>query len=168
MDKKDHLLLAGNVIVIKQNIITKEKKTFVSNNLIVNNGDLFYAEASMGSESWTPGFMRLGIDPASGDIAKGDNDVNSFEAGGNQAIDAGYPQTDDGDSDNTGAGTDIVSWRTSFGTSAANITSLSEIAVVNSSTSPDKAVCHAVFAAPFNKTSDDTLKVFVNHEFLGS
>ena len=137
-------------------------------NLVTDNGDLYYAEAAMGSESWTPTGFRMGTDPASADVAKADNDVNSFATGTNQLTDAGYPKTNDDDGDNTGAGTDIVSWRVSFGTSAANVNSLGEIAICDSLTGPTKALCHAVFSAPFNKTSDDTLKVFVNHTFTGA
>jgi hypothetical protein len=75
--------------------------------------------------------------------------------------------TDDSDSDNVSS-VDIVTWRVSYGSSASNVDSISEISLVDSLTGPVKALCHAVFAAPFGKTSDDTLKVFVNHQFLGS
>lgn len=112
--------------------------------------------------------MQLGSNPASADVAKGDTDVNSYLA--SKVTDATYPQTSDDDSDNTSGGVDVVTWRVSFGAADANVTSISEVAVVNSigNGSPTAAICHAVFATPFNKTSDDTLKVIINHEFSGS
>ncbi len=163
----EQLKLCGNIVVIKENLITGRKETFKSKNIITNDGDQYYAEASMGSESWTPTGFRMGTDPASADIAKADTDVNSFLAGTNQSADAGYPKTDDDDSDNV-TSVDIVTWRISYGTSAANVNSISEIAIVDSLTGPTKSLCHAVFATPFAKTSDDTLKVFVNHTFNGT
>jgi len=163
----DKMLLAGEVVAVLENRITNKKRFFATRNLITTDGDTYYAEASMGSESWSVAGMRLGWDPASADVAKADTDVNSYLAGTQQAIDAGYPMTDDTDGDNVSSN-DIVSWRVSYGSSAANVTSISEIAIVDNITSPTKALCHAVFATAFAKTSDDTLKVFVNHEFLGS
>ena len=166
MKQKEKLILAGEVIVVRENMITGEKKRFVTRNLITNDGDIFYAHKAFGSDYWTPGFFRMGSDPASADVAKSDTDVNSFLATTNQAIDGGYPKADDDDADNVSS-LDILTWRCSYGTGAANVNSISEIAICDSSTSPSKALCHAVFATPFAKTSDDTLKVFVNHEFLG-
>ena len=163
----DHLLLAGEVVAILKNKRTGNQYKFVTRNLVTNAGDQYYAEASVGSESWSVVGMRLGWDPASADVAKADTDVNSFLTGTNQNLDAGYPMTDDSDGDNVSS-VDIVSWRVSYGSSAANVGSISEIALVDNIASPTKALCHAVFATAFAKTSDDTLKIFVNHEFLGS
>ena len=164
---KDKMLLAGICVAVRRNQITGKIDKFFGKNIVTNDGDQFYAEASMGSESWSVVGMRLGSDPASADVAKDDTDVNSFLTGTQQLIDSGYPMTDDTDSDNVSS-VDIVSWRVSYGSSAANVTSISELSLVDSATGPVKALCHAVFATPFAKTSDDTLKVFVNHQFSGT
>jgi hypothetical protein len=163
----EKMLLAGEVLAVKQNIKTGRQEFIFGKNIITNDGDQYYAEASVGSESWSVAGMRMGSDPASADVAKGDTDVNSFLAGTNKAIDAGYPKTDDDDSDNVSS-VDIVTWRVSYAAGDANVNSISEVSLVDSHAGPVKALCHAVFAAPFNKTSDDTLKVFINHTFEGS
>ena len=50
-----------------------------------------------------------------------------------------------------------------------NVSSIAEFSFVDSiSTTPTKALNHALFDAVFAKTSADTLKVFANHVFLGS
>ena len=81
--------------------------------------------------------------------------------------DATYPQTDDQDGDNTGAGVDIVTWRYSYTTAQGNVVDIIEGAIVDNDTTPTAALCHFLFAGIFTKTSSDTLKVFVNHTFTG-
>jgi hypothetical protein len=164
---KDSILLAGEVLAVLENQKTGKIRRYFGKNLVTNDGDEYYATSVPGSASWDVVGMRLGSDPASADVAKGDTDVASFLSGTNQLLDAGYPMTDDNDSDNVSS-VDILSWRVSFGSSASNVDSISEISLVDSIDGPVKALCHAVFATPFGKTSDDTLKVFVNHQFLGS
>lgn len=164
---KEHILIAGEVIAVLENIKTGKIQRFYGKNIVTDDGDEYYATAVPGSASWAVTGMRLGSDPASADVAKGDTDVNSFLSGTEQAIDAGYPMTDDDDSDNVSS-VDILTWRVSYGSSASNVDSIGEVSIVDSNTGPVKALCHAVFAAAFSKTSDDTLKVFVNHQFLGS
>ena len=159
--------LKGLVVCVLTDQFGRPISRAESENIVTNDGDQYYAEASMGSESWAVTGMRLGSDPASADVAKADTDVNSFLTGTQQDIDSGYPKTDDDDSDNVSS-VDIVTWRVSYGSSAANVNSISEVSIVDSNTGPVKALCHAVFATPFAKTSDDTLKVFVNHEFSGT
>jgi len=165
---KSTMLLAGTVIAVRENKKTGRKDTYVTKNLVTQDGCQYYAEAVPGSASWAVAGMRLGSDPASADVASGDTDVNSFLAGTGHDIDAGYPVTSDDDTDNTGAATDVVTWRVSYGAAEGNVNSISEVALVDSHGGPTKALCHAVFSSPFNKTSDDTLKVFVNHEMQGS
>lgn len=157
-----------NVVAILINEKTGRKKFIEGKNLVTNDGDQYYAEGAVGSPSKAMIGFHLGSDPASADVAKGDTDVNSYLA--NKATDATYPQTSDDDSDNTSGGMDVVTWRCSFGAADANVNSIGEVAVINSlgDGNPTAAICHAVFAAPFNKTSDDTLKVIINHEFSGS
>ncbi len=160
--------MSGNCIAVLSNIKTGSKELFFAENLVTNGGDQYYAEGGVGSPSVAMQGMHLGSDPASGDVAKGDTDVNSYLA--SKAIDATYPQTSDGDTDNTSGAVDTVTWRVSFTAGEANVNSISEVAVVNSigDGNPTAAICHAVFGTPFSKTSDDTLKVFINHNFLGS
>lgn len=62
----------------------------------------------------------------------------------------------------------VVTWRYSYSTSEGNIASIAELAIVDNRTTPTAALCHALFAASFTKTSSDTLKIFVNHTFTGT
>ncbi len=139
-------------------------------NLVTNDGDVYYAQSS-GSETPTDDFdaavggLRHGS--ASTAATKTDTDVTTFLSGTGLVVDATYPTTNDSDGDNTGAGTDILTWRFSYGTGDGNATGIYEGAIVENRTTPTAALTHYIYAASFNKTSSDTLKVFVNHEFLG-
>lgn len=142
----------------------KQQATFYGKNLVTNSGDQFYAEAAVASGSvLTVAGMRLGTTATA--PAKTDTDVGGA-AIGSVAIDSGYPRTADNDGDNTGAGADVVTWRASFGTGLANASGIQEVAIVNSLTAPTAALMRGTLAS-FNKTSSDTLKMFVNHTMNG-
>jgi carbon monoxide dehydrogenase subunit G len=154
-----------NVLALLRDVRTGLLRAVPGCNIVTNDGDQYYAEAAVGTPSWSVAGMRLGTDNTT--PTKTDTDVTTFLAGSGKAIDGTYPQTDDGDADNTGAGVDIVTWRVSYGTSEGNGTGIIELAIVDNITTPTKALTHALFGASFNKTSSDTLKVFANHTFNG-
>ena len=103
--------------------------------------------------------------------AKGDTytSVTTPITASRKVKDSGYPKTNDSDSDNTGAGTDIVTWRTSWTTSDFNATAIIGGCFHVGGASPgssDKLLTHYSITS-FNKTASDTLKIFVNHTFNG-
>src|SRR3990172_3462182 len=106
--------------------------------------------------------MRLG-NGGSAPI-KSDSDVTTF-VGTGLAIDGTYPKTNDGDASNTGAGIDIVSWKSTWATGQNNV-QMQEGAITDHPSTPTEALCHFLFTQ-FTKTSSQTLAVFVNHEMLG-
>jgi hypothetical protein len=139
-------------------------------NIVTTAGDVYYAQMAAG-EAPTNDFdgaasgLRLGDDNTA--PTKADTDVTNFLAGSAHALDATYEKTNDGDSDNTGAGANVVTWRYSYTTGEGNVNGIEEGAIVDDRTTPTVALTHFLFAAPFNKTATDTLKVFINHEFTG-
>lgn len=156
-----------NCVALLKDIRTGEERVVLGANLVTATGDRWYAESVVDSQTWTPAFMRLGSATTTG--SKASIDVGTYLSTTAKAIDAGYPRTADNDSDNTSGGITVVTWRVSWATGEANVNSIAEFAVCDSgTTNPTKALNHAVFAAPFSKTSNDTLKVFANHVFLGS
>jgi len=167
----EHIGLAGKVIVVLENQHTGQRRVHVAKNIVTNAGDQYYAEMACG-ETPTNDFdaaaagIRLGTGFSSAD--KDDTDVDSEDSNGRLDIDTGYPKTNDSDGDNSGAGTDVVTWRFSYGTSEGNITDIDECAIVDDRTTPTAALCHAEFTTPFTKTSADTMKIFVNHTFNGT
>lgn len=146
------------------------KITIPGINLVTNDGDTYYAQ-SAGGETPDDDFdaagagLRLGDDNTS--PTKSDTDVTSFLAGTGLDVDASYPQTDDGDSDNTGAAVDTLTWTYSYLTSEGNAVDIIEGAIVDDRTTPTAALTHFLFSGAYTKTSSDTLKVIVNSNFLG-
>jgi|GEM_PF-1317076 hypothetical protein len=154
-----------NVAAVLRNVHTGAFRVVFGANLVTNDGDQYYAEAAVGSPSWSVAGMRLGTEATVAE--KTDTDVGTFLAGSGKAPKATYPKTGDADTDNTGAGVDVVTWTTEYTTAEGNGNGIAELAIVNHLTTPTKALTHALFAAPFDKTSSDTLKVIVNHTFNG-
>ncbi|MFM7795178.1 MAG: hypothetical protein ACKO7N_00240, partial [Candidatus Nitrosotenuis sp.] len=144
-------------------------------NIVTDSGDLFYAQKGAG-ESPTSDFAgangRMELRTGSVTPAKGDTytNVTTPVTASRKVIDAGYPKTNDSDTDNTGAGTDIVTWRTSWTTGDFSASAIIGGCIHVGGSSPvsaTKVLTHFSITS-FDKTSSDTLKIFVNHTFNGT
>jgi len=155
----------NNIVAILNRGIFPHKIVY-GKNLVTNDGDKYYAQSGAG-ETPSTAYVGMRLGTSSTPATKTDDDVTTENGAGRHTTDATYPKTDDPDSDNTGAGIDIVSWRSSYALAEGNIVDIVEGAIVDSLTAPTSALCHWIFAAAFTKTSNDTLKVFVNHTFNG-
>jgi hypothetical protein len=170
----------GNQINPDLNIcIVKEaqdgtKTWYYAKNIVTDDGDLFYAQQSVG-ETPTSDFDgasgRMELRTGTATPAKSDTytSVTTPVTASRKIIDSTYPTTNDSDSDNTGAGTDIVTWRTSWTTSDFNATAIIGGCIHVGAASPvsgTKLLTHFSITS-FDKTSSDTLKIFVNHTFNG-
>lgn len=162
-----------NICIVSESK-TGEKTWYYAKNIVTNDGDLFYAQQAVG-ETPTSDFDgasgRMELRTGSATPAKGDTyaQVATPVAASRKAIDANYPKTNDGDSDNTGAGTDIVTWRTSWTTSDFSASAIIGGCIHVGAASPasgTKLLTHFSITS-FDKTSSDTLKIFVNHTFNG-
>lgn len=147
------------------------KEWYQAKNIVTDQGDRFYAQTVVGTALTvnfkTSGFLRLGTSSVT--PTKSDTDVGSVVPGGSVALDSGYPLVSDPDTDNTGSGADIVTWRFTFGTAAANAAGIAEGAITNvAGPTAGSALTRFLFASTFTKTSSDTLKIFVNHEMRGT
>lgn len=154
------------------------KRLHAVHNIVTNDGDVYYAER-MANESPTNTFANLylsTVDWDSGHPAKTSNSDNiaSVISGSSKAVDGTYPQTNDADADNTGAGTDVVTWRFSyakgdFSDNDIDAGAIAEASVTSwGSASLNDPLLTAFDITPaFAKTSNDTLKVFVNHTANG-
>lgn len=172
----DKCRIRGQVVAVLKNEQTGEKRVHVTHNIVTNAGDEYYAEAAAGeATNFTVAGMRLGSNagipsaPLKTDVKLQTTTGSSLIASSAKAIDATYPKTSDPDTDNPGAGADIVTWRTSYTTAEANSADIASLDLPDSLTdgSITKSLAVANFAAKFTKTSADTLKVFVNHTFNG-
>lgn len=166
---REGVQVAGQILALLTHQPSGEILKIRGLNIVTNDGDVYYAQSAV-AETPTDDFdaaaagFRLGTSATA--PTKTDTDVTTENSAGRKATDATYPQTDDQDADNTGAGTDIVTWRVSYTVSEANITGIQEGAIVDERTTPTAALTHFLMTS-FTKTSSDTLKIFVNHTMNG-
>ena len=163
-----------NICIVKENQDTGEKTWYHAKNIVTNDGDLYYAQKSVGGTptsdfGGSDGRMELRTGSATPAKAHVYSDVTTPVTASRKIKDGAYPKTADDDSDNTGAGADIVTWRTSWTTSDFNATAIIGGCFHVGGASPasgSKLLTHFSITS-FNKTASDTLKIFVNHTFNG-
>ena len=163
-----------NVCIVKENTLTGQKTWLYTHNIVTNDGDLYYAQKSVGGTptsdfGGSDGRMELRTGSATPAKAHVYSDVTTPVTASRKVKDNTYPKTADDDSDNTGAGADIVTWRTSWTTSDFNATAIIGGCFHVGGASPasgSKLLTHFSITS-FNKTASDTLKIFVNHTFNG-
>lgn len=178
----DNLAIIGSVVAVLKN--KWGIRTVKVRNIVTDDGDLYYAERAVLLTTGTPiapvptnftdtngvpdMIMEL-YNGASGAPAKGNNRSNlaGLVTGSAKAIDSGYPKVNDGDSDNTGSGTDVATYRVSYLTSEANASGIDDVILTNPSPGASEVLIMHADGLNINKTSADTLKVFVNHTFNG-
>lgn len=160
----------GNVVAVLDNVIMGHRRIIHGANIVTNDGDVYYAEsicAETPTDDFDGGTSGIRLGSAATPPTKTSTDVGTFIAGTGKGLEATYPMTSDTDGDNTGSGVDIVSWKFAYTTAQGIASGIQEGAIVDDITTPTAALAHFLFAASFNKTASDTLKVFVNHECLG-
>jgi len=138
-----------------------------ASNIVTDAGDLFYAQL-MAAEATTNTFTTHELGSA-GTPGKAANRSGFTPIASTQKVQAAtYPKTNDGDADNTGAGTDIRTTLASYAKGDFTAASITHGWVTNPTPGASEALLTGyAFAATFAKTANDTLKVFVNHEALG-
>lgn len=138
-----------------------------ASNIVTNDGDVYYAQKGAGvapTNAFGTHFMGSAGTP--GKTAT----YGSFTAiaGSVQANDGTYPTTADADTDNTAGGTSIVTHRVSYSKASFNAASITHGGItVTGPVAGSKLLTGYAWASAFQKTVDDTLKVFVNHTMLG-
>lgn len=185
----DVVQVGSSVVVVLTNEKTGKKRTFMSRNIVTNAGDLYYSERCVLLTTGTPigpvptnftdtnGVPDMIMElydntPANNAPAKGNDRsdlLGTIAPSSSQPMDATYPLVNDPDADNTGSGTDIITYRRSYTSGQANLADITDLILTNPSPgASEPVIMHAEFPASFGKTSDDTLKVFVNHRINGT
>ena len=136
-------------------------------NIVTSDGDQYYAEASVGA-ALTNAF---GIhEMASGGTPGKSADRSDFTTIGSseKAHTGGYPTNDDSDADNTGAGVTVVSYLATYSKSDFSHAAITHGIITNSGPGASEPLLTGyAFSGSFQKTTNDTLKVFVNHALTG-
>ncbi len=161
-----------NILIVREN--EKGSELIYASNIVTDAGDVYYAQSAT-AETPTNAFTSLYLSETvwSPSPAKDSDsaDLATIIAGTEKAVSATYPKTNDGDSDNTGAGTDVVSWLFSYTQGDFNSLAITagaiSIAAVPAWGSGTTPMLTAFDLSSFAKSASDTLKVFVNHTMNG-
>ena len=150
----------GGLMVPKTDIIP-------ASNIVTNDGDYFYARAVY-DESNIDVFDVLELGSAGTPAKAADRSDFTEIADTEQAFDSGYPMTDDQDADNTGAGTDVISYTTSYVADTFTHAAVTDGWITNATPGASENLLTGFdFAAAFAVTATDTLKVIINHTMNG-
>ena len=139
-----------------------------ASNIVTDAGDIYYAQLGA-SEATTNAFGVHELASAGTPGKAATRATFTPIASTEKAHTATYPKTNDGDADNTGAGTDIVTYLATYAKVDFNATGITHGMITNVTPGASEPLLTGyAFAASFDKTADDTLKVFVNHTFTGA
>lgn len=172
--------IVGQVVAVLIDTKTGKKETKVVANIVNDQGDLFYAYRAAdeqppdslftnGAAKTFDGIMEL-YKSVSAAPSKGANrgglTGGVLITGSAKAMDSGYPKRNDDDTDNTGAGADIVTYRVTYTTGEANDT-FDDVVITNPSPGASENLLMWADGLGRIKTNTDVLKVFVNHRMNG-
>lgn len=155
--------------LLPQSLIQPE--IVLASNIVTNCGDIHYAERSATeavTNSFAYTYMCTSRLQALGKTITSSDFVLVGSSGKEQT--ATYPQTDDSDGDNTGAGIDIVTWLVTYAAADFTANGITDGVISNSGevdVGGGVLLTGFTFVTSFNKAITDTLKVFVNHQLDG-
>lgn len=171
------------VMVLKDAATGKVLRVVQSHNRVVDDGTLYYAQRGANETptyTFNAGKLALAssylVTEASGTTQTLGRLTFGSGTSGIRNFDSTYPKTNDSDTDNTGAGVRVVTYRRTYATSEANFT-IKALGICRNGATTNPAAAASLrkilnyltfaTAEQITKTSSQTLKVFVNHTFSG-
>ncbi len=145
------------------------KRKFVCKNIITDAGDIFYAQRGA-EETPDNNFANLVLGSTATPNTSKTSTTSSITEINNteKAPSSGYPKTNDDDADNGYGGENVVTWKYAYGKADFNAASITEGIIKKAAAGAGQPVlCHFAFPSSFEKTSNDTLSIFVNHKSEG-
>ena len=157
------------VVVIERQDGTKDIRRYDDVNIVTNAGDRWYAQRAAG-ETPTNNFNTMvlgnGTQPTWGKTSNYSN-LGGPISGSAKVVSSGYPKTNDTDPDNTGGGVDVVTWKFSWAKADFSATGINQAVITIPSPTSGSPILTGFNMTAFDKTSNDTLTIFVNHSFEG-
>lgn len=182
---RDIIGIRGKVCAVLRDTKTGKTRIIEGRNLVTNDGDLYYAERGALLTTGTPispvptnftdtngvpdMIMEVGTDatPPAADKTNNRSALTNQVVASQKAMDAGYPKVNDLDADNTGKGADIVTYKVSWTTGDFNATGITQVCITNPSPIAAEVLLTYIVLTSFNKTSTDTLTMYINHSLTG-
>lgn len=155
------------------------KTWYFGANVVTDLGDEYYAQQATNAtptNDFAGANDRCELRTSADTPAKGDRlgEVLGVQTSTRKALTSTYPKVDNSDTDNSGRGLKVATYRYDWLTTDFNLTGLVGGAIHAACASPSYTagtgsplLTHFSITS-FDKTSSDTLKLYVNHSFLGS
>ncbi|MBA7586428.1 hypothetical protein ES708_28426 [subsurface metagenome] len=146
-----------------------KKKIIRAKNIITNVGDMFYAQKIVG-EPPTHNFQNCVLGYGTAASHKAYCYAEFWEAipDSEKAPEPGYPKRNDTDPDNTGAGLKVATYKYIWAGGDFNHAAISEGCITEPSPGDySELLTRWLFEAPFAKTAEQVLVLFINHDCLG-
>jgi hypothetical protein len=157
------------VVVLEKNNGEKKIWKYEDVNIVTNEGDRYYAQRAAG-ETPTNNFNTMYLGNGSQPTWTKTSNYGTLTgaiSGSAKTVASGYPKTNDTDPDNTGGGVDVVTWKFSWAKADFSATGINQAVISISGASSTSPILTGFNMTPFDKTSNDTLTIFVNHSFEG-
>ena len=170
---KELLSVECDAFVILTNHETGEVKVIPGRNLVTNAGDQWYAESACGQTPTVDHdslYLATACSEAGGNPTKTSNYSHfTVHAGSEKHATAAYPQCPDPDTDNTGDGVDIVSWKFEYTTADGPFVDITHSFISDTGASGSDPILNGYkWAAAWSKDAATSAKIFANHEMLGA
>jgi len=166
----EELALLSDALVVLVNEKTADRIIIPGRNIVTDEGDKYYAQKACG-ETPTNNFNSLYLATAGPDpVGKTDNyDSFTVASGSEKAVSTGYPKTNDDDSDNTGSGVDVITWKFEYTTSDGPFSSITHSFISVASATTGSAILNSYkWASSWDKDGSTSCKVFANHTENGT
>jgi hypothetical protein len=166
---REMLGIDADAFVVLTNEKTGAVRVIPGRNLVTDEGDKYYAQSACG-ETPTKTFANLYLATSGPDPVLKTTDYDDFGGiTGEKAPTATYPKTNDGDSDNTGAGVDVISWKYEYTTSDGPFTDITHSFISVASAGAGEAILNGYkWAAAWSKDAATSAKIFANHTVNGT
>jgi len=161
-----------DALLVLTNEKTGAEERIWGRNLVTDAGDDWYAQSAC-SQTPTNAFANLYLATACSEAGGNPTKTSTYAnftvvAGSSKAKTATYPKTADADSDNTGAGTDIVSWAFAYTTGDGPFTAITHSFIAKSGAGGTDPILNGYKWTSWAKDASTSVKIFCNHEMLGA
>ena len=164
------LIAVSDALVVLVNEKTAKRIVIPGRNIVTDEGDKFYAQKACG-ETPTNNFNSLYLASAGPSTPGKSDDYDDFTviSGSEKAVSTGYPKTNDTDSDNTGAGVDVITWKFEYSTSDGPFSGVTHSFISKASaTTGDPILNSYKWSSSWDKDGSTSCKVFTNHTENGT
>ena len=160
-----------DALLVLTNKVTGKQRRIWGRNIVTTAGNTWYAQVACG-QTPTNTFADLYLATAGPSTPGVTDNYGSFTvaSGSAKAKTAGYPQVPDADTDNTGDGATIVSWKFEYTTGDGPFaTPITHSFIAKTGASGTDPILNSYkWGTSWTKDASTSAKIFTNHTIIGA